>query len=207
MNGLVALGAGIAALTGIGGGIGSGGQHPVCGDDDSDAESDGRSAGRARGDDAGVVGAVARGVPGRQRDAYRRVGERYRCGDCSTRGASDKLSPVPHLVGAGDAFERGYGRGVSVSGIFYLRRTTGGELCGRTGGEPCGRTGGGQSGRQVVGRVSERGQTERTAGGSRQPGIAAVQKWTGERQNPVERQFKGLDNRLRANILPSGKYR
>lgn len=27
--------------------------------------------------------------------------------------------------------------------------------------------GGGQSGRQVVGRVSERGQTERTAGGSR----------------------------------------
>ena len=54
-------------------------------------------------------------------------------------------------------------------------------------------------------------QSERTganrADGRRQPGIAAVQKWPGERQNPVERQFKGLDNRLRANILPSGKYR
>ena len=54
-------------------------------------------------------------------------------------------------------------------------------------------------------------QSERTganrADGRRQPGIAAVQKWLGERQNPVERQFKGLDNRLRANILPSGKYR
>ena len=54
-------------------------------------------------------------------------------------------------------------------------------------------------------------QSERTganrADGRRQPGIAAVQKWPGERQNPVDRQFKGLDNRLRANILPSGKYR
>lgn len=30
---------------------------------------------------------------------------------------------------------------------------------------------------------------------------------TGRRQNPVERRFKELDNRLRANILPSDKYR
>ena len=54
--------------------------------------------------------------------------------------------------------------------------------------------------------MSDRGQTERTAGGSR--GVPRCSKnRPGECQNPVERQFKGLDIRLRANILPSGKYR
>lgn len=56
-------------------------------------------------------------------------------------------------------------------------------------------------------RRAERANGGKQSGRQAQPGIAAVQKWPGERQNPVERQFKGLDNRLRANILPSGKYR
>ena len=80
-----------------------------------------------------------------------------------------------------------------------------GQAANRAAGQAANRAAGQAANRADDRWLAEWKSVANRADGRRQPGIAAVQKWPGERQNPVERQFKGLDNRLRANILPSGR--